>query len=155
MLGHVLAALLATAQQDRYRSRSPVPEQCSRQPRRRLPRQGRPPLRPPRRQRPRSGSPCTRAPSPWRHTTPAGASAIYIFGSGAPYTDLVAYYRTVLKQKGEIIFKVPATHQFEVGKYREETMAFPPGVTVKDFQSAVSEGYPNPKPGGQPAVSVR
>jgi len=24
-------------------------------------------------------------------------------------------------------------------------------VTVKDFQSSVSEGYPNPKPGGQPA----
>jgi uncharacterized repeat protein (TIGR01451 family) len=27
---------------------------------------------------------------------------------------------------------------------------FPPGVTVKDFQSDVSQGYPNPKPGGQP-----
>ena len=75
----------------------------------------------------------------------------YLFGSAAPFTDLVAYYRTTLKQKGEILFEVPATHQFEVGKYREETMAFPPGVTIKDFQSAVSEGYPNPKPGGQPA----
>ena len=30
-------------------------------------------------------------------------------------------------------------------------MAFPPGVTIKDFQSDVSQGYPNPKPGGQPA----
>jgi hypothetical protein len=75
----------------------------------------------------------------------------YIFGSAAPFTDLVAYYRTTLKQKGEIIFEAPGTHSFEVGKYREETMAFPPGVTIKDFQSAVSEGYPNPKPGGQPA----
>ena len=75
----------------------------------------------------------------------------YLFGSGAPFTDLVVYYRTVLKQRGELIFEAPATHQFEVGRYREETMAFPPGVTVKDFQSSVSEGYPNPKPGGQPA----
>ena len=25
------------------------------------------------------------------------------------------------------------------------------GVTVKDFKSEASEGYPNPKPGGQPA----
>jgi hypothetical protein len=75
----------------------------------------------------------------------------YIFGSAAPFTDLVAYYRTTLKQKGEIVFESPATYSFEVGKYREETMAFPPGVTIKDFQSAVSEGYPNPKPGGQPA----
>jgi hypothetical protein len=75
----------------------------------------------------------------------------YIFGSPATFVDLVAYYRTVLKQKGELVYEVPATHEFDVGKYREETMAFPPGVTIKDFQSDVSQGYPNPKPGGQPA----
>ncbi len=75
----------------------------------------------------------------------------YIFGSTAPFVDLVAYYRTVLKQKGDLVFDVPATHEFDVGKFREETMAFPPGVTIKDFQSDVSQGYPNPKPGGQPA----
>ena len=75
----------------------------------------------------------------------------YIFGSPATFVELVAYYRTVLKQKGELVYDVPATHQFDVGKYREETMAFPPGVTIKDFQSDISQGYPNPKPGGQPA----
>jgi len=75
----------------------------------------------------------------------------YIFGSAASFVDLVAYYRTVLKQKGELVYEVPATHEFDVGRYREETMAFPPGVTVKDFQSDISQGYPNPKPGGQPA----
>ena len=75
----------------------------------------------------------------------------YIFGSPASFVDLVAYYRTALKQKGELVYDVPATHEFDVGKYREETMAFPPGVTIKDFQSAVSEGYPNPKRGAQPA----
>ena len=75
----------------------------------------------------------------------------YLFGSAAPFTDLVAYYRTTLKQKGEVVFDVPATYAFEVGKYREETMAFAPGVTIKDFQTALSEGFPNPKPGGQPA----
>ena len=55
----------------------------------------------------------------------------YIFGSPATFVDLVAYYRTVLKQKGELVYEVPATHEFDVGKYREETMAFPPGVTIK------------------------
>lgn len=75
----------------------------------------------------------------------------YLFGSAAPFADLVAYYRTVLKQKGDLVFDVPATHEFDVGKFREETMAFPPGITIKDYQSAVSEGYPNPKPGAQPA----
>jgi hypothetical protein len=74
----------------------------------------------------------------------------YIFGTAASFVDLVAFYRTVLKQKGELIIDAPATHQFDVGKYREETMAFPSGVTIKDFQSQVSQGYPNPKPGGQP-----
>ena len=75
----------------------------------------------------------------------------YIFGSAAAFVDLVNFYRTVLKQKGELVFEVPATHQFDVGKFREETMAFPPGVTIKDYQSELSQGYPNPKPGGQPA----
>jgi len=75
----------------------------------------------------------------------------YIFGSPASFVDLVSYYRTALKQKGELVYDVPATHEFDVGKYREETMAFPPGVTIKDYQSDVSQGYPNPKPGGQPA----
>jgi hypothetical protein len=75
----------------------------------------------------------------------------YLFGSGASFADLVAYYRNVLKQRGEVIFESPATHEFDVGRFREETMAFPPGVTIKDFQSAVSEGFPNPKPGAQPA----
>jgi hypothetical protein len=75
----------------------------------------------------------------------------YIFGSPASFVDLVSYYRTVLKQKGELVYDVPATHEFDVGKFREETMAFPPGVTIKDYQSDISPGYPNPKPGGQPA----
>lgn len=75
----------------------------------------------------------------------------YIFGSAASFVDLVAYYRTVLKDKGELVFDVPATHEFDVGKFNENTMAFPPGVTIKDFQSDVSQGYPNPKPGAQPA----
>ena len=75
----------------------------------------------------------------------------YLFGSTASFVDLVAYYRTTLRQKGDLVFDVPATHEFLVGKFREETMAFPPGVTIKDFQSDVSQGFPNPKPGGQPA----
>ena len=74
----------------------------------------------------------------------------YIFGTAAGFLDLVAYYRTVLKQKGELVFDLPATHEFDVGKFREEAMAFPPGVTIKDYQSDVSAGYPNPRRGGQP-----
>jgi hypothetical protein len=75
----------------------------------------------------------------------------YIFGSAASFVELVTYYRTILKQRGELVFDVPATHEFDVGRYREDTMAFPPGVTIKDYQSDLSQGYPNPRPGGQPA----
>ena len=74
----------------------------------------------------------------------------YLFGTTASFVDLVTYYRTSLKQRGEVVFDVPATHEFLVGRFREETMAFPPGVTIKDFQSDVSQGYPNPKRGAQP-----
>jgi hypothetical protein len=75
----------------------------------------------------------------------------YIFGSASSFVDLVNYYRAVLKQKGEMVFEVPATYEFDVGKFNEDTMAFPPGVTIKDYHSEVSQGYPNPKPGAQPA----
>jgi hypothetical protein len=75
----------------------------------------------------------------------------YLFGSTASFVDLVTYYRERLKQRGELVFDVPATHEFLVGRFREETMAFPPGVTIKDFQTEVSQGYPNPRTGAQPA----
>jgi hypothetical protein len=50
-----------------------------------------------------------------------------------------------------VVFEVPATHSFEVGRFREDRMVFPPGVTIKDYQSTISEGFPNPKPGTEPA----
>ena len=75
----------------------------------------------------------------------------YIFGTAGSFVDLVNYYRTTLKQRGELTYEIPATHEFDVGKFDEDKMAFPPGVVIKDFQSDVSQGYPNPKPGGQPA----
>jgi hypothetical protein len=74
----------------------------------------------------------------------------YVFGTTGSFVELVTYYRTLLKQRGELVFDVPATHTFEIGRFREETMAFPPSVTIKDYQSEVSQGYPNPKPGAKP-----
>ncbi len=75
----------------------------------------------------------------------------YLFGTTASFVDLVNYYRTVLKQRGDLTYEVPATQEFDIGKFDEDRMAFPPGVVIKDFQSDISQGYPNPKPGGQPA----
>jgi hypothetical protein len=75
----------------------------------------------------------------------------YLFGTTSPFTELVNYYRTQLKEKGNLVFEQPATHMFEVGRFRDDTMAFPPGVTVKDWTSGGSKGYPNPKMGEEPA----
>ena len=74
----------------------------------------------------------------------------YIYGVGSPFAEMVNYYRNVLKEKGNLVFEVPPTHVFEIGKFREETMAFPPGVTVKDYTFSGSAGYPNPRPGQLP-----
>ena len=71
----------------------------------------------------------------------------YIFGSTATFNDLVTYYRTQLKDKGDLVFQDPPTQMFEIGKFNNETMAFPPGVTIKDYTSGGSQGYANPKPG--------
>jgi len=75
----------------------------------------------------------------------------YIFGATAPYTELVTYYRTVLKERGDQVFAQPPTYVFEVGRFREETMAFPPSVTIKDWTWGGSAGYPNPRPNVDPA----
>jgi hypothetical protein len=74
----------------------------------------------------------------------------YVFGTTATFVDTVNYYRTQLDEKGTLVFKEPPTHMFEVGRFREESMAFPPGVTVKDWTWGGSQGYPNPKLGAQP-----
>jgi hypothetical protein len=75
----------------------------------------------------------------------------YLFGSDLPFAALVKYYQSALKNKGTLVFDAPATHVFEIGRFREETMAFPPGVTVKDYTWNGSAGYMNPKRNAQPA----
>ena len=74
----------------------------------------------------------------------------YLYGVATPFADLVNYYRNLLKDRGNLVFEVPPTHVFEIGRFRDETMAFPPSVTIKDFTFSGSAGYPNPTPGAQP-----
>jgi hypothetical protein len=74
----------------------------------------------------------------------------YLFGTTAPYSGLISYYQTLLEERGDQIFDEPPTYMFEVGRFRNETMAFPPGVTIKDW-TWNSAGYPNPTPGAVPA----
>jgi hypothetical protein len=75
----------------------------------------------------------------------------YIYGTTASFDDIVSYYRSTIDERGRLVFKEPPTYMFEVGRFREETMAFPPGVTVKDWTWGGSQGYPNPVLRGQPS----
>lgn len=74
----------------------------------------------------------------------------YLFGATVPFAEMVTYYRNTLKTRGDVLFETPPTHQFEIGRFREETMAFPPSVTIKDFTWGGSPGFPNPKRSAQP-----
>jgi hypothetical protein len=71
----------------------------------------------------------------------------YLFGTHSGYEEMVRYYAIVLDERGDQVFKAPATHVFEIGRFREDRMAFPPGVTIKDYTWNGSEGYLDPTPG--------
>lgn len=69
----------------------------------------------------------------------------YLFGTNAAYADIVAYYKNVLHDSGHELFKAPAMQEFDLGKFRDDTMAYPPSVVVKDYTWALdggrSDGY--------------
>jgi hypothetical protein len=75
----------------------------------------------------------------------------YLFGTETDFAQVVTFYKTMLKQKGDLVFEEPPVHMFDTGRFREETMAFPPSVTVKDYTWGGSLGYLNPKRGATPA----
>jgi len=65
----------------------------------------------------------------------------FIFGTNDTYNDVVAFYKQQ-RGGGSEIFKTPPTQRFELDvKFKEETMAFPPSVVVKDYSWNNSEGY--------------
>jgi hypothetical protein len=74
----------------------------------------------------------------------------YLYGTMTSFAEIVQYYRNTLKQRGDLVFEQPPVHQFDLGRFREQTMAFPPSVTVKDYTWGGTKGYLNPTPGAQP-----
>nr|PZN74615.1 MAG: hypothetical protein DIU56_17665 [Pseudomonadota bacterium] len=74
----------------------------------------------------------------------------YLYGATVGFDEMVAYYRTLLRDRGTTVYDRPRVHIFEIGRYNERTMAFPPSVTVKDYTWGGSPGYLNPVPGAQP-----
>lgn len=65
----------------------------------------------------------------------------YLYGTEAPFSDIVAYYRTVMRNGGREIYDTPGIHQFELGRFEENRMVYPPSVVVKDYSSSPGRGY--------------
>lgn len=64
----------------------------------------------------------------------------YLYGTSAAYATVVEFYRTALRDRGRQLFDGPM-HQFDLGRFRRETMTLQPAVTVKDFTWNGREGY--------------
>lgn len=65
----------------------------------------------------------------------------YLYGTDVPFADIVSYYRTVMKNGGREIYRTPAMHQFDLGRFNEERMVYPPSVVVKDYSGTTTPGY--------------
>jgi hypothetical protein len=65
----------------------------------------------------------------------------YLFGTNAAYTEIIGYYKNVMKNGGRTIFEAPAMQQWDLGKFQEQTMAYPPSIVVKDYSWNGSTGY--------------
>lgn len=65
----------------------------------------------------------------------------HLYGTDAPFADIVAYYKTTLKSGGRVLFQAPLMHQFDLGRFDEDTMTYPPSVVIKDYTWNGSEGY--------------
>ncbi len=75
-------------------------------------------------------------------TFDAGMGQQYLlYGTDTDFDVIVAYYKNTLRDGGRVIFRDPLIHQFELGRFRSETMAYPPSVVVKDYTWNGSQGY--------------
>jgi hypothetical protein len=72
----------------------------------------------------------------------AGAGQRYfLFGTTATYSQVIAFYRGALKAKGDEVFDIPPVWSFDTGRYREQTMVYPPSVTIRDHAGGPGRGY--------------
>jgi hypothetical protein len=65
----------------------------------------------------------------------------YLYGTDAAYDTIVQYYRNTLRAGGREIFEQPPTRQFDLGRFDDDHMSFPPSVVVKDYTWNGSTGY--------------
>ena len=65
----------------------------------------------------------------------------HLYGTDMPVAEIVAFYKTALKNGGRVLFQAPLMHQFDIGRFQEDTMAYPPSMVIKDYTWNGSTGY--------------
>ena len=58
-----------------------------------------------------------------------------------PHCDSVVDLEATVSQVTTGLAQSPAMQQFELGRFNDDTMAYPPSVVVKDYAWNGSEGY--------------
>jgi hypothetical protein len=67
---------------------------------------------------------------------------ILIYGVNMPYADIVTYYKVQLRSAANReLMREPPMYQFDLGRYDEKTMSYPPSLVIKDYTWNGSEGY--------------
>jgi len=65
----------------------------------------------------------------------------YLYGTNTAYADIVTYYKNLLKTGGRELYRTPPMQQFDLGRFQEDSMVYPPSVVVKDYTWNNSPGY--------------
>ena len=65
----------------------------------------------------------------------------YLYGTQAPFEEVATHFRTTLMSGGRQLYRTPAVHQFDLGRFDDQRMAFPPSVVVKDYAGGTGGGY--------------
>jgi hypothetical protein len=67
---------------------------------------------------------------------------LLIYGVNMPYADIITYYRAQLRSAANReLMREPPMYQFDLGRFDEKTMNYPPTLVIKDHTWNGSEGY--------------
>jgi hypothetical protein len=70
-----------------------------------------------------------------------GHQQYHLYGTNTSYSEVVAHYRNTLRGRNDEVFRTPPTYQFDLGRYDDNNMSYPPSVVVKDYTWNGSAGY--------------
>jgi hypothetical protein len=65
---------------------------------------------------------------------------LLLYGTNMSYEQIVTYYKARRLENREL-FQEPPMHQFDLGRFNEQVMVYPPSIVVKDYTWNGSEGY--------------